>query len=92
MFLWRSSSKKQETAKKNESSKARIWIRKGRMASRIDHMPCLDDNYAYLIINGSTGEVAMVDPAELKRVLKAAREHGIDGEAGAHHSLSPGPC
>lgn len=45
---------------------------------KIHHIPCLDDNYAYLIIDESTQEAAVVDPAEPEKVVKAAREHGVD--------------
>ncbi|KAL6131737.1 hypothetical protein ACLB2K_070111 [Fragaria x ananassa] len=43
---------------------------------KIHHVACLEDNYAYLIIDESTKEAAVVDPVEPEKVLKAAQEHG----------------
>ncbi|PQQ10831.1 hydroxyacylglutathione hydrolase cytoplasmic [Prunus yedoensis var. nudiflora] len=45
---------------------------------KIHHVACLEDNYAYLIIDESTKEAAAVDPVEPEKVLKAAQEHGVD--------------
>ncbi|KAK9913893.1 hypothetical protein M0R45_037697 [Rubus argutus] len=44
---------------------------------KIHHVACLEDNYAYLIIDESTKEAAAVDPVEPEKVLKAAQEHGV---------------
>ncbi|CAN1151451.1 Hydroxyacylglutathione hydrolase cytoplasmic [Linum perenne] len=44
---------------------------------KIFHVPCLEDNYAYLIIDEATREAAVVDPVEPEKVVKAANEHGV---------------
>ncbi|PWZ54346.1 Hydroxyacylglutathione hydrolase cytoplasmic [Zea mays] len=41
---------------------------------KIIPVPCLDDNYAYLIVDESTKKAAAVDPVEPEKVLKAAGE------------------
>ena len=38
-------------------------------------VPCLSDNYAYLVANG--GRVAVVDPSQADPVLRALDEHGL---------------
>uniref|UniRef100_A0A7N0ZUQ3 hydroxyacylglutathione hydrolase n=1 Tax=Kalanchoe fedtschenkoi TaxID=63787 RepID=A0A7N0ZUQ3_KALFE len=43
---------------------------------KIVHVPCLEDNYAYIIIDDATKEAALVDPVEPEKVLRAAEEHG----------------
>ncbi|KAK3230493.1 hypothetical protein Dsin_002374 [Dipteronia sinensis] len=45
---------------------------------KIFHVPCLEDNYSYLIIDESTKEAAIVDPVEPEKVLEAAKQHGVD--------------
>ncbi len=40
-------------------------------------IPCLFDNYAYLIVNGATGEAAVVDPAEAWPVLREVQGRGL---------------
>lgn len=45
---------------------------------KIVHIPCLDDNYAYLIVDESTNEAAAVDPVEPKKVIEVAKELGAD--------------
>jgi hypothetical protein len=37
----------------------------------------LSDNYAYLIVDPESGAVAVVDPAEPNKVLKAVAEHKL---------------
>ncbi|KAF5736486.1 Hydroxyacylglutathione hydrolase cytoplasmic family protein [Tripterygium wilfordii] len=44
---------------------------------KIFHVPCLEDNYAYLIIDESTKEAAVVDPVEPEKILQAATDHGV---------------
>ncbi|CAN0877174.1 Hydroxyacylglutathione hydrolase cytoplasmic [Linum grandiflorum] len=44
---------------------------------KIFHVPCLEDNYAYLIIDEATREAAVVDPVEPEKLVKAANEHGV---------------
>lgn len=43
---------------------------------KVHHIPCLEDNYSYLIIDDGTKEAAVVDPVEPEKVLKVADEHG----------------
>ncbi|KAK3230486.1 hypothetical protein Dsin_002367 [Dipteronia sinensis] len=45
---------------------------------KIFHVPCLEDNYSYLIIDESSKEAAIVDPVEPEKVLEAAKQHGVD--------------
>ncbi|XP_031498434.1 hydroxyacylglutathione hydrolase cytoplasmic-like isoform X2 [Nymphaea colorata] len=44
---------------------------------KIFPIPCLEDNYAYLIIDESSGEAAVVDPVEPEKVLKVANDNGV---------------
>ncbi|XP_010558112.1 PREDICTED: hydroxyacylglutathione hydrolase cytoplasmic [Tarenaya hassleriana] len=43
---------------------------------QIFHVPCLQDNYSYLIIDESSGDAAAVDPVEPDKVIGAAEQHG----------------
>lgn len=43
---------------------------------KIFEVPCLEDNYAYLIIDEITKEAAAVDPVEAEKVVEAANQHG----------------
>ena len=45
---------------------------------RIVPIPCLQDNYAYLVICESTKRAAVVDPSEAAPVLAAAAREGVD--------------
>lgn len=45
---------------------------------KIYHIPCLEDNYAYLIVDESTKEAAAVDPVEPKKIIASAREIGAE--------------
>ncbi|KAJ6297131.1 hypothetical protein OIU78_022789 [Salix suchowensis] len=45
---------------------------------KILHVPCLEDNYSYLIIDESTKEAAVVDPVEPEKLINAANEHGLN--------------
>jgi hydroxyacylglutathione hydrolase len=44
---------------------------------RIVPVPCLKDNYAYLVICEQTGQAAVVDPSEADPVLAAAAREGV---------------
>ncbi|XP_074274504.1 hydroxyacylglutathione hydrolase cytoplasmic [Silene latifolia] len=44
---------------------------------KIYHIPCLQDNYSYLIIDETTKEAAAVDPVEPEKVLQLANQHGV---------------
>jgi len=44
---------------------------------RIIPVPCLKDNYAYLVVCDQTGHAAVVDPSEGEPVLAAARRENI---------------
>ena len=44
---------------------------------RIVPVPCLKDNYAYLVVCERTGEAAVVDPSEAAPVLAAAAREGV---------------
>ena len=54
---------------------------------RIVSIPCLTDNYAYLVICEATQRAAVVDPSEAAPVLAAVRQHGVDLQAiwNTHH-------
>jgi hydroxyacylglutathione hydrolase len=54
---------------------------------RIVSIPCLSDNYAYLVICETTQRAAIVDPSEAAPVLAAVRQHGVELEAiwNTHH-------
>ncbi|XVF24289.1 hypothetical protein REPUB_Repub13aG0114700 [Reevesia pubescens] len=43
---------------------------------KIFEIPCLEDNYSYLIIDESTKEAAVVDPVEAEKVVEAANQQG----------------
>ncbi|CAO2816078.1 unnamed protein product [Amaranthus hypochondriacus] len=45
---------------------------------KILHIPCLEDNYSYLIIDEQTKEAAVVDPVEPEKVLEVAKLNGAD--------------
>jgi len=46
------------------------------MALEIQLVPCLKDNYAYLLHDAASGETAVVDPSEAEPVMKAAAARG----------------
>src|SRR5690349_22385055 len=56
-------------------------------AFRVVTVPCLKDNYAYLVVCGETGEAAVVDPSEGPPVLEAVRREGVKLRAvwNTHH-------
>lgn len=45
---------------------------------KITHIPCLEDNYAYLIVDESSNEAAVVDPVEPEKIIEAAKAVGAD--------------
>jgi hydroxyacylglutathione hydrolase len=47
------------------------------MACRVLPVPCLADNYAYLVICEATGEAAVIDPGQAPPVLAAAAAAGV---------------
>ncbi len=55
----------------------------------IDLIPCLSDNYIYLIHDAATGATGVVDPAEAGPVLKALEERGwrLTHILNTHHHL-----
>src|SRR5687767_3199591 len=56
-------------------------------AMRIIPVPCLKDNYAYLVVCETTGRTAVVDPSEAEPVQAAANRLGltIDAIWNTHH-------
>ncbi|OVA10183.1 Beta-lactamase-like [Macleaya cordata] len=44
---------------------------------KIFHVPCLEDNYSYMIIDETSKEAAVVDPVEPEKVLHLAEEEGV---------------
>ncbi|HUJ74023.1 MAG TPA: hydroxyacylglutathione hydrolase family protein, partial [bacterium] len=40
-------------------------------------VPCLKDNYAYLVVCEQTGQAAVVDPSEVPPVLEAVQRAGV---------------
>jgi hydroxyacylglutathione hydrolase len=44
---------------------------------RIVPVPCLEDNYAYLVVCEATNRAAVVDPSEAEPVLAAAKTEGV---------------
>ncbi|HKJ00440.1 MAG TPA: hydroxyacylglutathione hydrolase [bacterium] len=45
---------------------------------RVMPIPCLQDNYAYLVICEETGQAAVVDPSEAAPVLRALQEAKVE--------------
>ena len=56
---------------------------------RIDPIPCLSDNYAYLVVDERAGHVSVVDASESKPVLDAIAARGLPLHAilCTHHHL-----
>lgn len=56
---------------------------------RIVPVPCLSDNYAYLVICERTNDAAVVDPSEAAPVLDAAKREGVNLRAiwNTHHHM-----
>lgn len=44
----------------------------------VETIPLLSDNYAYLVVCATTGQAAVVDPADAEPVLARVRELGVD--------------
>ncbi|KAL5711571.1 hydroxyacylglutathione hydrolase [Ranunculus cassubicifolius] len=44
---------------------------------KIVEIPCLDDNYSYLIIDEASKEAAVVDPVQPEKIVAAANIHGV---------------
>ncbi|XP_051123099.1 hydroxyacylglutathione hydrolase cytoplasmic [Andrographis paniculata] len=45
---------------------------------QILHIPCLEDNYSYMIIDEATKDAAVVDPVEPHKILSVAQENGAN--------------
>jgi hydroxyacylglutathione hydrolase len=56
---------------------------------RIVPIPCLKDNYAYLVVCEDSGKAAVVDPSEAEPVLAAVKREGVRLVAiwSTHHHL-----
>lgn len=56
---------------------------------RIVPVPCLKDNYAYLVICEATNTAAVVDPSEAQPVIEAMQREGVTPKAiwNTHHHL-----
>lgn len=54
---------------------------------RIVSVPCLADNYAYLVICETTKTAAVVDPSEAKPLIRALEQEGVEPKAiwNTHH-------
>ncbi|XAR71852.1 Hydroxyacylglutathione hydrolase [Bertholletia excelsa] len=57
------------------------------MTVKIIPVPCLEDNYSYLVIDEATREAAVVDPVEPEKVLRVAEENWVEVKIAltAHH-------
>ncbi|KAF6142998.1 hypothetical protein GIB67_041066 [Kingdonia uniflora] len=51
--------------------------KKIKIKMKIIEIPCLEDNYSYLIIDEKSGEAAVVDPVEPQKVLESAKLNGV---------------
>lgn len=62
-------------------------LSEARAPLRIVPVPCLSDNYAYLVIDGDAGIAVVVDPSEAGPVEAALKEHDVDLTAiwNTHH-------
>ena len=54
---------------------------------RVISVPCLSDNYAYIVVCDETNQAAIVDASEAEPVLRAVREAKVDVKAiwSTHH-------
>src|SRR6266508_482889 len=54
---------------------------------RIVPIPCLKDNYAYLVICEDTRRAAVIDPSEAAPIVAAVRQEGVELAAiwNTHH-------
>ena len=48
-----------------------------RTTMQVVEIPCLRDNYAYLIVCAQTGKAVVVDPSEAAPVLDALQQHNV---------------
>ena len=48
------------------------------MTLRIIDIPCLSDNYAYLVTRDDSAEAVLIDPSEAPPVQAALTDHGLD--------------
>ena len=57
------------------------------MVPRVVPVPCLRDNYAYLVVRPGSREALVVDASESEPVLRAAEREGLDlvGVLATHH-------
>lgn len=51
--------------------------RRRRKMMRIVEIPCLEDNYSYLIIDETSKEAAVVDPVEPDKIVDLAQQQGL---------------
>ena len=49
---------------------------KGDAVLIVERVPCLRDNYSWLLHDKNSGKTAVVDPAEEKPVVSALKKHG----------------
>jgi hydroxyacylglutathione hydrolase len=58
-----------------------------KMSLRVDAVPCLEDNYLWLLKDGPTGSVAICDPGEADPALAAVEQAGgrLDSILLTHH-------
>jgi len=70
-----------------ERSVEEVQVRRLRAPLQIVPVPCLSDNYAYLLIDRDAGTAIVVDPSEAGPVEKALSEEGVTLEAAwcTHH-------
>jgi hydroxyacylglutathione hydrolase len=54
---------------------------------RVEVIPCLSDNYAYLVVNPDRGVAVVVDPSEGDPVRRAVEALGVElvGVLATHH-------
>ncbi|KAI3793136.1 hypothetical protein L1987_35750 [Smallanthus sonchifolius] len=45
---------------------------------KVIHIPCLEDNYSYLVIDEKTKQGAVVDPVDPEKVIGVAKENGVE--------------
>ena len=64
-----------------ERSVEEVQLRRLRAPLEVVPVPCLSDNYAYLLIDRDTGTAIVVDPSEASPVEKALLEEGVKLEA-----------
>ncbi|XP_077239261.1 metallo-hydrolase/oxidoreductase superfamily protein [Tasmannia lanceolata] len=61
-----------------KSLSRRFYQREKEIKMKVLHVPCVEDNYAYLIIDEDSREAVAVDPVEPEKILKVAEENGAD--------------